>query len=80
MVNAGLHVLTGPDSVTVRASASGAGGRAFDLGTRHPKYVKMVPVAALLGAQNSWGKHWLLFSQKIKKKKRKKIISMMGIQ
>ena len=37
-----IHV-TDPESVLVRASASGAGGRGFDLGLRHTKGVKMEP-------------------------------------
>ena len=55
---------TGPDSVMVRASASEAGGAGSNPGRVIPKTLKMVPVATLLGAQHSLGKHWLLFSQK----------------
>ena len=36
----------------VRTSASGAGGRGFDPGPGHTKTLKMVLVAALLGAQH----------------------------
>ena len=54
----------GPDSVMVRASASGAGGTGSNPGRVIPKTLKMVLVATLLGAQHSLGKHWLLFSQK----------------
>ena len=48
-----LYALTGPDSVMVRASASGAGDRGFDPRPRHTKDVKMVPVTTLLCAQHS---------------------------
>ena len=44
--------MTGPVSVMVRASASRAGGRWFDPGSRNTKDFKIVPVAALLGAQH----------------------------
>ena len=47
------NVYTGPDSVMVRASASGAGDRGFNNGPRQSNDVKMVPVATLLGAQHS---------------------------
>ena len=43
---------TDSDSVMVRASASGAGGRGFDPGPGHTEDFKMVPVATLLGAQH----------------------------
>ena len=46
---------TGPDTVMVRASASGAGGCGFDPGPRHTKdrlTLKMVSVATLLGAHH----------------------------
>ena len=42
----------GPDSSSGRASASGAGGRAFYSRPSQTKGVKMVPVATLLGAQH----------------------------
>ena len=43
---------TGPDSVMVRAFASEAGGAGSNPGRVIPKTLKMVPVAALLGAQH----------------------------
>ena len=49
----GIADVTGPDSVMVRASASGTGGRGFDPGPHYTKDAKMVPVATLLGAQHS---------------------------
>ena len=47
-----LCVLTGPDSVMVRAFASEAGGAGSNPGRVIPKTLKMVPVATLLGAQH----------------------------
>ena len=44
-------MLTGPDSVMVRAFASEAGGAGSNPGRVIPKTLKMVPVATLLGAQ-----------------------------
>ena len=49
----GIADVTGLDSVMVRASASGTGGRGFDPGPHYTKDAKMVPVATLLGAQHS---------------------------
>ena len=46
------RVLTGPDSVMVRAFASEAGGAGSNPGRVIPKTLKMVPVATLLGAQH----------------------------
>ena len=43
-----LNSFTGPDSLVVRASASGAVGRGFASRSRHTKGVKMVLVAPLL--------------------------------
>ena len=45
-------VITGPDSVMVRAFASEAGGASSNPGRVIPKTLKMVPVATLLGAQH----------------------------
>ena len=47
-----VQSLTGPDSVMVRAFASEAGGAGSNPGRVIPKTLKMVPVAALLGAQH----------------------------
>ena len=49
----GLSIMTGPDSVMVRASASEVGGVGSNPGRVIPKTLKMVPVATLLGAQHS---------------------------
>ena len=46
------RVLTGPDSVMVRAFASETGGAGSNPGRVIPKTLKMVPVATLLGAQH----------------------------
>ena len=46
------RVLTGPDSVMVRAFASEAGGAGSYPGRVIPKTLKMVPVATLLGVQH----------------------------
>ena len=46
------HVMSGPDSVMVRAFASEAGGAGSNPGRVIPKTLKMVPVATLLGAQH----------------------------
>ena len=46
------RVLTGPDSVMVRAFASEAGSAGSNPGRVIPKTLKMVPVATLLGAQH----------------------------
>ena len=46
------RVLTGPDSLMVRAFASEAGGAGSNPGRVIPKTLKMVPVATLLGAQH----------------------------
>ena len=71
-----LFILTGPDSSSGRASASGAGGRRFETRPRHTKGVKMVPVATLLGAQHykaSTGfSHSLLTQLTLHKKKKQK--------
>ena len=42
------HIYTGPDSLVVRASASGAVGRRFVLVHAKPKAIKMVLVDSLL--------------------------------
>ena len=43
---------TGPESVMVRASASGAGGRGFDPESLHTNDVKMTVLYTLLAAQH----------------------------
>ena len=46
------RLLTGPDSVMVRAFALEAGGAGSNPGRIRSKRLKMVPVATLLGAQH----------------------------
>ena len=48
----GFRLMTGPDSVMVRALASEAGGAGSNPGRVIPKTLKMVPVATLLSAQH----------------------------